>query len=142
MVYPYGTSIQPSKYMPKAIVSIFQEAQSITNLSPRASCALLRACLERLVVKAGGTGDNLFKKIESLGLSPRMKKLADACRLTGNEAVHGTYYDLDISKEEAIANAWVLSRFINRLSEEFFGLDADASEMIERMNKAKNLKHS
>ena len=142
MVYPYGTSIQPSEYMPKTIVPIFQEAQSITNLSPRAACALLRACLEKLVIKAGGTGDKLFHKIESLKLSSRMKKLADACRLTGNEAVHGTYYDLDVSKDEAIADAWALSRFINRLSEEFFGLDADASEMIERMNEAKKLTHS
>lgn len=142
MVFPYGTSIQPSEYMPETIANIFREAQSITNLSPRAACALLRACLEKLVIKAGGTGDKLFQKIESLGLSPRMRKLADACRLTGNEAVHGDYYDLDIPKEEAIADAWALSRFINRLSEEFFGLDADASEMIEKMSEAKKLRHS
>lgn len=142
MVYPYSTSIQPSEYLPEAIATIFKEAQSITNLSPRAACALLRACLEKLVIKAGGTGDKLFEKIESLGLSPRMRKLADACRLTGNEAVHGNYYDLEIPKEEAITDAWALSRFINRLSEEFFGLDADASEMIEKMNEAKKLRHS
>ena len=141
MVYPYGTSIQPSEYMPKTIVNIFQEAQSITNLSPRAACVLLRACLEKLVVKVGGNGDNLLKKIESLGLNPRMKKLADACRLTGNEAVHGNYYDIHISKEEAVADAWALSRFINRLTEEFFGLDADANEMIEKMNEARRFRH-
>ena len=142
MVYPTGTAIQPSEYMPKEIAPIFEEAQSITNLSPRATCALLRVCLEKLATKAGGTGDNLYKKIESLGLSPRMKRLADACRLTGNEAVHGNYYDLDIPKEEAIADAWALSEFINRLSEEFFGLDAITSEMIEKMNEAKKLRHS
>ena len=98
--------------------------------------------MEKLVIEAGGQGKDLFTKIESLGLSPRMKRLADACRLTGNEAVHGNYYDLDISKEEAIADAWALSRFINRLSDEFFGLEADASEMIEKMNEAKKLRHS
>ena len=142
MVYPYGTSIQPSEYMPKAIANIFQEAQSITNLSPRAACALLRSCLEKLVDQAGGVGDRLAHKIENLRLSPRMKKLADACRLTGNEAVHGNYFDLDIPKEEAIADAWALSRFINRLSDDFFGLDADASEIIEKMNKARKMRHS
>lgn len=142
MVYPYGTSIQPSEYMPEAIATIFQEAQSITNLSPRATCALLRVCLEKLATKAGGTGDNLYKKIQSLGLSPRMKRLAEACRLTGNEAVHGNYFDNNISNAEAIADAWALSEFINRLSEEFFGLDAITSEMIEKMNEAKKLRHS
>lgn len=142
MVYPTGTAIQPSEYMPKEIAPIFEEAQSITNLSPRATCALLRVCLEKLATKAGGTGDNLYKKIESLGLSPRMKRLADACRLTGNEAVHGNYFDNNISNAEAIADAWALSEFINRLSEEFFGLDAITSEMIEKMNEAKKLRHS
>ena len=142
MVYPYGTSIQPSEYMPNAIANVFQEAQSITNLSPRAACALLRSCLEKLVDQAGGVGDRLAHKIEDLRLSPRMKKLADACRLTGNEAVHGNYFDLDIPKEEAIADAWALSRFINRLSDDFFGLDADASEIIEKMNKARKMRHS
>lgn len=141
MVYPTGTAIQPSECMPKAIAIVFQEAQSITNSSPRAACALLRVCLEKLVIEAGGQGKDLFTKIESLGLSPRMKRLADACRLTGNEAVHGNYYDLDIPKEEAIADAWALSRFINRLSDEFFGLEADASEMIEKMNEAKKLRN-
>ena len=141
MVYPYGTSIQPSEYMPEAIATIFNEAQSITNLSPRAACVLLRACLEKLAVKAGASGHDLFEKIKSLNLSPRMKKLADACRLTGNEAIHGSYFDLDISNEEAVANAWALSRFINRLTEEFFGLDAEATEMINKMNEFKKIKH-
>lgn len=141
MVYPYGTSIQPSEYMPEAIAVIFNEAQSITNLSPRAACVLLRACLEKLVIQVGGTGDKLFHKIESLGLSPRMKRLADACRLTGNEAIHGSYFDLEISNEEAVADAWALSRFINRLAEEFFGLDAEATEMINKMNEVKKIKH-
>lgn len=142
MVYPYGTSIQPSEYMPEKIATIFREAQSITNLSPRAACVLLRACLEKLVIQAGGTGDKLFHKIESLGLSPRMKRLADACRLTGNEAVHGSYFDFEISTEEAITDAWALSRFINRLTEEFFGLDAEATEMIKKMNAVNKIKHS
>ena len=142
MVYPTGTAIQPSEYMPKEIAPIFEEAQSITNLSPRATCALLRVCLEKLATKAGGTGDNLYKKIESLRLSPRMKRLADVCRITGNEAVHGNYFDSNISNVEAIADAWSLSQFINRLSEEFFGLDAITSEMIEKMNEAKKLRHS
>lgn len=141
MVYPYGTSIQPSEYMPEEIASIFREAQNITNLSPRAACALLRACLEKLAIEAGATGRDLFEKIQSLNLSPRMKKLADACRLTGNEAVHGNYFDLNVPNEEAIADAWALSRFINRLSEEFFGLDAEADEMIAKMNEAKKVTH-
>ena len=142
MVYPTGTAIQPSEYMPEAIANVFQEAQSITNLSPRAACALLRVCLEKLAVQAGGQGKDLCTKIESLGLSPRMKRLADVCRLTGNEAVHGSYFDSNISNAEAIADAWALSEFINRLSEEFFGLDTVTSKMIEKMNEAKKMRHS
>lgn len=142
MVYPYGTSIQPSEHMPEDIANVFREAQSITNLSPRAACALLRVCLEKLATQAGGVDGPLAKKIESLGLSPRMKKLAEACRLTGNEAMHGDYFDLDITEEELIDNAYAVSGFINRLTEEFFGLEAETNELIGKMNEIKKLRHS
>lgn len=142
MVYPYGTSIQPSEHMPEDIANVFREAQSITNLSPRAACALLRVCLEKLATQAGGVDGPLAKKIESLGLSPRMKKLAEACRLTGNEAMHGDYFDLDIPEEELIDNAYAVSGFINRLTEEFFGLEAETNELIGKMNEIKKLRHS
>lgn len=140
MIYPYGTSIQPSEYMPETIANIFREAQSITNLSPRAACALLRVCLEKLATQAGGYGGTLSQKVKSLGLSPRMKKLADACRLPGNEAMHGDYFDLGIPEDELKDNAYAISGFINRLTEEFFGLEVETNEIIEKMNEVKKLR--
>lgn len=86
--------------------------------------------------------DPWLKKIESLGLSPRMKKLAEACRLTGNEAMHGDYFDLDVPEEELRDNAYAVSGFINRLTEEFFGLEAETNELIGKMNEIKKLRHS
>ena len=138
IVYPTGSGIRPAPNMPENVRTVFGEAQAIANASPRAACALLRVCLERLVTEAGGKGDRLVQKIESLGLTPRMKKLCDACRLVGNEAVHRETFDFSISNPEARALAVNLSAFINRLTEEFFDLPIAAQTALDSLNRAKS----
>lgn len=93
---------------------------------------MLRVCLERLVNEAGGTGNRLVDKIESLELSPRLKRLCDACRLAGNEAVHREVFDFSIGNHEALELVGHLALFINRLAEEFFGLDALADKTFRQ----------
>lgn len=138
IVYPTGSGIRPAPNMPENVRTVFEEAQTIANASPRAACAMLRVCLERLVTAAGGKGDKLVHKIESLGLTPRMKKLCDACRLVGNEAVHRETFDFSISNPEARALAVNLSAFINRLTEEFFDLPIAAQAALDSLNHAKS----
>lgn len=137
MVYPSGTGVTPVDCMPENVKTVFLEAQSIGGISPRASAAMLRVALERLVNDVGGKGSNLAGKIASLHLSPRLQKLCDICRAAGNEAVHHESFDFSASNEEARAMVEALSEFINRLADEFCGLEKAADELQRKINAAR-----
>lgn len=91
--YPTGSGISAVDCMPQEAKEVFEEAQSIINLSPRAACAMLRICVERMVNASGAEGGNLDRKINSLGLPATMASVAHACRLVGNDAVHNNAID-------------------------------------------------
>jgi hypothetical protein len=98
-IYPYR-SIYPIPRVPKEVPQEFAEdyveAWTILGDSPRASAALSRLCLERILVEKSGvpgvTGKNLKQDIErvvqSNSLPSSISKLLDAPRLLGNLAVH------------------------------------------------------
>ena len=98
-VYPYR-SIYPLPKVPSEVPEEFAqdylEAWTILGDSPRASGALSRLCLERILVEKSGvpgvTGKNLKHDIEKVVQSntlPRsISELLDAPRLLGNLAVH------------------------------------------------------
>lgn len=133
LVFPTGGGIPAAECMPKDAKEVFEEAQSIINLSPRAACAMLRICVERMVNAAEAKGDNLAQKIESLNLPPKLTKLAHACRLVGNDAVHNAVIDFSAGSEEAKAVSGALTRFANRIAEELFGMAAEADEWTAKI---------
>ena len=135
LVYPASSGIVPSKYMPEHVINDFQEAQAIVNLSPRAACSLLRYCLEQIINHLGGRGKRLVHKIDSLNLSPKLKRICDACRLTGNEASHNDNFDFQAKNEEAQALAHSISYLINVLCEEEIGINEMSAGIINRMQK-------
>jgi len=137
IVYPTGVICAPAAYMPESVKRPYVEAQSVVFASPRAACAMLRVCLERLVTEAGGTGNRLVDKAESLCLTPRLKKLCDTCRLAGNEAVHSELFDFSMSQSEAKDLACNLMVFIDRLTEEFFGFDAAVEKFAAQTRRGK-----
>ena len=86
------------------------------------------------MVNARGTqGSNLATKIESLNLPPKLVKLATACRLVGNDAVHNNVIVFSVGSDEAQAVSGALSRFANRLAEELFGMAAEADEWTAKI---------
>lgn len=133
IVFPTGSGIPAVDCMPQEAKEVFEEAQSIINLSPRAACAMLRICVERMVNAAEAQGGNLSQKIESLNLPPKLTKLAHACRLVGNDAVHNNVIDFSVGSDEAQAVSGALSRFANRLAEELFGMAAEADEWTAKI---------
>jgi hypothetical protein len=133
LVFPTGSGIPAAECMPQEAKEVFEEAQSIINLSPRAACAMLRICVERMVNASGAKGGNLDEKINSLGLPATMARLAHACRLVGNDAVHNSVIDFSVGSDEALAVSGALSRFANRLAEELFGMAAEADEWTAKI---------
>lgn len=98
-LYPHR-SIYPIPRVPPEVPQEFAadyvEAWTILGDSPRASAALSRLCLERILLEKSGvpgvTGKNLKQDIEKVvqsnSLPTSISKLLDAPRLLGNLAVH------------------------------------------------------
>jgi hypothetical protein len=97
--------IYPNPDMPEKVKGLFEEAREIVNSSPKGAAALLRLCIQYLLIDLGESGKNIAKDIGSLvekGLNPLIQKSLDVVRVIGNESVHPGEIDLNDNKDIAL----------------------------------------
>ena len=130
-IYPTSNNAPlPNPDIPDEIKDDFLEARNIVELSPRASAALLRLALQKLLKHLGCEGKDINYDIGQLvkkGLPIEIQKSMDTVRVIGNEAVHPGTLDLKDDKETAMALFGLLNLIVqNRIThpkeiEDFYG---------------------
>jgi hypothetical protein len=98
LIYPLNmVVIEPNEGMPPDVKADFLEANEILDKSSRGAAALLRLCIQKLLIHLGEKGKNINDEIGNLvqkGLDKRIQQALDVVRVVGNSAVHPGQIDL------------------------------------------------
>ena len=145
-IYPYTLAKKksPSKYVPEDIKKDYIEACTIVTLSPQASAALSRRCLQNaldvgLSIKEKNLSQAIKLAIENNKLSSHMYTYLETIREVGNYAAHqkkDQYTKEIISVVPEEAN--LLLDILEMLFEEIFDKPKIMQEKIEKVNKKLN----
>ena len=112
-----STAPLPHPDLPAECEGDFSEARAVLSKSPKAAAALLRLCVQRLLVHLGGDGKHInsdIKGLVDLGLPPLVQQALDYCRVVGNNAVHPG--EINVNDSPEIANS--LFEMINFIVED------------------------
>jgi hypothetical protein len=146
IVFPVAKSeIRPPGDLPASLRDDFEEAAAVLELSPRSAAALLRLCIQKLMVELQQKGKDLNADIGALvaqGLDPNVQKALDVVRVIGNNAVHPGQIDLKDDKATALSLFQLLAVIIERcitvpkkISEMYANLPPGALDAIKKRDK-------
>lgn len=119
LIFP-NNSVAPSPHsdMPEEVKEVYNEARAILDFSPRASAALLRLALEKLLPLVGAEGKDINSMIGDLvskGLPEEMQKATDGLRIVGNESIHPGTIKIEDNKEVSEILFEILNFIVGRL---------------------------
>ncbi len=146
MIVPSEAPVEPHHPdLPVESIADYDEARDIFSKSPRASAALLRLCIQKLMTALGEKGENINTDIASLvskGLPTLVQKALDFCRVIGNNAVHPGEIKIEDTPEIA-QNLFEMINFIvedrithpKEIEELYLKLPDGARKAIEERDK-------
>jgi len=153
LILPEKSNVPPpNEDMSDEIKEIYEEAASIVQISPRGSAALLRLCIQMLMIQLGESGKNINDDIANLvtkGLSPKVKNALDIVRVVGNNAVHPGHIIFDDKSDIALKLFTLLNRIAydmithpNEIDEDFKSIIPPSTKqaIAKRDKKAKQKK--
>ncbi len=121
LIWPLNTGIvAPYEEMPEDIKSLYNEARSIVELSPKGSCAILRLALQKLCNRLANQDekkkiDGAIKKLVQNGLPSTLQMAMDTVRIVGDEAVHPGEIIIDDNKDLAIAMFELINIIVEKM---------------------------
>lgn len=140
MVWPRSVGrAQISQHVPAAIAQDYSESCQVLAISPKASAALSRRCLQAILNDKGYTGRDLAKQIDSLLANPQtpsaLRDTVDAVRNFGNFSAHPiteqtTLQVIDVDPNEA---EWCLD-IIEEMFDYFYARPAAVAERKAQLN--------
>ncbi|MFP5223277.1 MAG: DUF4145 domain-containing protein [Acidobacteriota bacterium] len=128
---PHDTIIPPHEDLPESLQADYDEAMSVLRCSPRASAALVRLLLQKLLFCLGEMGriNDAIGSLVEKGLPKEVQQAMDVCRLVGNNAVHPGEINIDDTPEMVEATFWL----INFIVEEMISRPKRIQELYSRM---------
>lgn len=147
---PVSSGPAPHDDLPEDCLPDYQEARDICSRSPRGAAALLRLCLQKLLVHLGGDGKSIdtdIKKLVAAGLDTNVQQALDVIRVTGNNAVHPLEMNLKDDHDSVIILFQMINFIVDErisrpamLADRFNKLPAGAREAIARRDAPKPAK--
>ncbi len=142
MIYPKTRSFTPaSKEVDPVVANDFNEASVILDLSPKASAALSRRCLqyilrEKAKVKHTDLSKEIQEVIDSKQLPQSLSQNLDAIRTIGNFAAHPTKNTStgEIIDVEPVEAEWLLNT-LEFLIQFYYIQPAENEKKFEKLNK-------
>lgn len=118
--------------LPEDCRTEYEEARDIVGRSPRGAAALLRLCLQKLMVHFKAPGKNINDDIKFLvtkGVSIEVQRALDICRVAGNNAAHPG--ELNIEDTPEIAH--MMFKMINFLVAELITRPNEIEAMFDQL---------
>ncbi|MFQ2097051.1 DUF4145 domain-containing protein [Aeromonas veronii] len=133
LIIPNASQAEPMHHdLPEDCQAEYEEARDIVGRSPRGAAALLRLCLQKLMVHFGAVGKNInddIKFIVAKGVSTEVQRALDICRVAGNNAAHPG--ELNIEDTPEIAH--MMFKMINFLVAELITRPNEINAMFDQL---------
>lgn len=129
-------------YIPEPILSDYNEACAISDLSPKASATLARRCLQGMIRDYWGVkGKNLFEEINSLKdkVTLEVRQSLDAVREIGNIGAH-MEQDINVIIDVDADEAKILIELLEILFEEWYIARHERNSKLSRIQQIKDAK--
>lgn len=128
---------EPNEYMPNDLKEIYNEARSISNLSPRSASALLRYLLEQLFIRKFSTlkTKSLSEMLDDSTLKSELGnsliKVGDSIRQIANKSIHTSEIDIN----ELTNNINLFFEWINSITNVLFQNYEEIAKQSEEIRK-------